>query len=577
MQDEEKDKPDTEQEVANVDTEPIELDNDPESTLDQKVARPGRFARFKTWYGDHKKLSVPLSIILLLIIVFGVPVSRYATTGVVLKRNVAIEVKDSDTKSPVSGAEVSWQNQNVVTDANGRATLYSLKPGPQTITISKKYYKDDQFQATVPILKSTLSTNTLIQATGRQVEIKAVDYVDGSVLSGVDITVADTTAKTKKDGTAIVVVPVGDKTQKATLSLSGYNNKDADINVSGDKIEQNTVRLTPSGKIYFFSKRTGNLDLMKSDIDGSNVATVLPASGYEQTYQTAIYQSPDWKYVGVITKRSASDDTPQLYVISTDDDQLISVDNGKANFSIDGWDGDTMIYTVSRTDLPGWQGGQSKLKSYNANNGKITLLDQTQGSDAATNINEIYNNVIVSSGTVTYSKYWGGSSYQMSGKQNSVQQIDTDGQNHKVIGSYDASSSSLQIALHNPTTFYISVNSNTPPYSTTYYQFSNGGTPKQVDIDPNSFYANTMNYYPSPSGKQLLWTEQRDGKNAILIGDQTGGNPSLIASYAEFAPYGWFSDKYLILNKNSNELYIVSAKGGTPQKITDYQSTNYFY
>jgi len=540
--------------------------------------QPGKFARAKAWYFARKKITIPGSILLLLLILAAIPASRYGLAGQVVAKNVSVEVKDSLTGTPVSGAEVSFGNQNVLTDAAGKTTLYKLRPGPKSITISKKYYKDDIIKSTVSIFGSQADAKVSLVATGRQVKVEVTDYIDGKTLDGVSINVADTTAKTDKNGQATIVVPVGSSTLKATLSLDGYNNKDIDIKVDNQKVAVNNATLTPSGKVYFFSKRTGKLDLLKANLDGSDVSTVVPASGYEQNYASSISQSPDWKYVGLITRRSADDATPQLYVLSTSDDKLISIDGGKSNYSFQGWSGDNLIYTVSRTDLPDWQPGKNKLKSYNAATGKITQLDQTNGvSGTDGTAYESYVFEMVSGNTVIFAKNWqfNGSQSQQS---NSLHSINADGQNHKVIATYEANNKpAVYYSQHSANSLYIWQQDSTG--SGTYYDFSIGSSaPKKVDIDSNTFYQGSQGYYPSPSGKQILWTEMRDGKNAILIGDQNGGNPKTIGSFSEYLPFGWFTDKYLILSKNSNELYVMSAKqGAEPLKITDYQYTNYYY
>jgi hypothetical protein len=45
----------------------------------------------------------------------------------------------------------------------------------------------------------------------------------------------------------------------------------------------------------------------------------------------------------------------------------------------------------------------------------------------------------------------------------------------------------------------------------------------------------------------------------------------VIASSSDFTPYGWFTDGYILVSKDSSELYIQTAeKGAKPLKITDY-------
>jgi hypothetical protein len=50
------------------------------------------WARFKTWYSNRKKWTVPFSILLFLLVLAGVPFTRYALAGTVYKKNLTIKV-----------------------------------------------------------------------------------------------------------------------------------------------------------------------------------------------------------------------------------------------------------------------------------------------------------------------------------------------------------------------------------------------------------------------------------------------------------------------------------------------------
>lgn len=568
--------------ALNTDTEPEVPVNIDIHKLDEQtpvdIPPVGKFSRAKHWYLNHKKIAIPVTLMLVILILATVPFSRYALSGMVVKKDLVIIVKDSTTSTPVSGVVVSLDSQKVLTDANGKATLLKLKPGPKIISISKKYYKDQTLKAVLPVIKNVSISNLSLAATGRQVSVKITDYVDGKALGNVNISVAGSSSKTDKDGKATFVVPVGSSSQKVTLEFNGYNKRTADIKVSNKVVESNELTLTPEGKVYFFSKRTGKLDLLKSNLDGSNVTTVLPASGFEQEYTSSISQSPDWKYVALILKRSSEDVAPQLYILSTEDDKLIAVDSGKANFNFQGWSGQNLVYTATRTDAPDSQTGKNKLKSYSAQTGKITQLDQTNGiTNAEGSAYETYSFHMVSGNNILYAKNWqiAGSSTQ----QNTLHSINADGQNHKLIASYEASSSKIPISYsqHSVNSVYIWQQEYNAKGN--FYEFTIGNAaPKKIEIDSNDFYVGSQGYYPSPSGKLTLWTEMRDGKNAILIGDQNGSNPKSLGSFSEYLPFGWYSDRYIILSKSNNELYVMSAHQEVkPLKITDYQYTNYYY
>ncbi len=537
-----------------------------------------KWQRFRTWYGAHQKWTIPASVFLLLIILASVPWTRYKAAGLLLKQNFNVKIVDSVSGTPVSGALVSFGSLNAQTDATGRAIFKNVKVGQHTFTVSKKYYQDGRFSALVPILKQKKVPDVKIVATGRQVKLVIKDLVSKKPLSGVDIEVAGTSAKTDKDGTAIIVVPAGVSSQKAKLSLSGYNDANADVKISDSQVLENDFALTPAGKVYFLSKRTGKLDLMKVNLDGSSAQVVVAGSGYEHDYDTTLLPSPDWKYVALVAKRSATDPTPQLYVLSTADDKLLSVDSGNADFSLQGWSDNYLIYTVTNNDTPTWQIGKNKLKSYNAATGKLTLLDQSAAAgDASASAYESYAFITIYANNVFYAKdwlktYYGSTPDLLSGKQNSAAIINPNGQGSKPIANYDPTGS-VQYVQHAPNAVYIWQRQNS---SDNFYDYTIGlSGPKAISLTSDQFYQSYPSYYTSPFGKQTFWAENRDGKNTLFVGDASGNNAATVASLSDYSPYAWFSDNYLLVSKGGSELYIMSAKGGKAIKITDYQPTAY--
>lgn len=533
--------------------------------------------RFKNWYKTDKAKSIPLTILVLILLIAAIPWTRYKAAGLVVKKNFSIVVLDADSHSPVSGAELSEGSLSTQTDGNGKAVLH-LSAGHHTLLISKKYYQDRKADVLVPIFSQKSSPSLALTATGRQVKIVVKNLITQNNLAGVDITVADTSAKTDKNGVAIVVLPAGVSSQKANLSLDGYNDSDVTVKVSDSKVAENDFNLTPSGKIYFLSRRTGRLDLMKANLDGSGAQLAVAGTGNEQDYNTALLPSPDWKYAALVSKRNPTDPTPQLYMISAADDKLLSADSGNATFTLKGWAGDSLIYYVTRGDIQPWQAGKDKLKSYDATSGKTTLLDQTSATgDASASAYEYYALVTVSGNNVVYAKNWTQVYYSsppglLVGKQNSLSIIGADGQNHKLVANYDAGSN-VQYAQHSPNAIYIWQQINS---SDKFFDYSFGlAAPRVVNITSDQFYQAYPTYYSSPSGKQTFWAENRDGKNTLFLGDSSGSNPSTVATLSDYSPYGWFSDNYLLVTKGGSELLIMGAKAGQTVKITDYQPTGY--
>jgi len=243
-----------------------------------------------------------------------------------------------------------------------------------------------------------------------------------------------------------------------------------------------------------------------------------------------------------------------------------------------GWSGDNLIYTLSRTDLNPWQTGSGKLKAYNVSTGKLTMLDQTTGSgNVNSNVYEYYNFVYLSAGNVIYGKGWTTQSQDdadFTGKEETLSSISPSGQNHQVVASYDAATKTADYSPYLPNSIYILASAQGS--DDTYYDYQVGTPPQQISLSLEEFYKNYPIYYPSPDGKKTVWTEQRDGKNTLLVGDANGSNGKVAASLSDYSAFGWYSSQYLLITKDNSELAIIGLTGGTPQKITDYQANTYY-
>jgi hypothetical protein len=104
-----------------------------------------------------------------------------------------------------------------------------------------------------------------------------------------------------------------------------------------------------------------------------------------------------------------------------------------------------------------------------------------------------------------------------------------------------------------------------------YYAYEGGKLTSTSSVDDQKFFGNAYpTYLVSPSDSHTFWAEARDGKNVLFVGDQDGKNSKQVAALSDYTAYGWYGDDYLLVSKNSSELYIMPIAGGTPIKVTDY-------
>lgn len=520
----------------------------------------------------NKRTWAIVAVVLLL--VFAVPVTRYKVLGLVWKKTVTVTVLDSKNNTPVSNATVQLGGGTAKTDANGKARVKG-SVGPNKLVVNKQYFKKHEGTGFVG-LKATKISNVALVATGRQVPITVVNKVSGKPVPGAEIKVLGTTAKTNAKGKATIVLPTTSATGKGSVSLKGYNTADATFQVTSSDVPANTIGLTPEGQIYFLSNLNGTIDVVKSNLDGSGRKTVLVGTGREDSNSTSLLASRDWKYLVLKAKRSSSN--PSLYLINTSNDKITEFDSGAASFTLAGWSGHNFIYDVVRDSVSFWQNGKEVIKSYNAETSQLNQLDQAQAEGSATSYAyQNFSNFYIVNSALVYTSQWYTYStagpYDVNGKNSTIRSVQPNGQNKKDHQNFPTNTIGyIQAALYAPQEVYFGVYSNSDN-KTAYYEFENGAV-NTASLDQSTFDKAYPTFLLSPDGKQTFWTELRDGKNTLFVGDANAGGKKQIASLSEYSPYGWFSDDYTLVSKNSSELYIMSkaglAAGKTPLKITDY-------
>jgi hypothetical protein len=513
------------------------------------------------------------AIVVVLLVVFGLPMTRYKILGLVLKKSMTITVRDSKSGTPVSNAEVQLAGVTAKTDANGQASL-KAGVGSHDLEISKQYYQTSGSHYFVGF-KSAAAPPVKLVATGRLVPIVIINKITGKPLKGVEIKVLDTTAKTDAQGQASVALPTTKATDAANLTLSGYNAAAVTVEVTDSVVKANSFALTPAGHIYFLSNQSGTIDIVKTNLDGSGRKTVLAGTGQEDQNTTSLLASRDWRYL--VLKASRDSGQPALYLIDTSDDKVTQFDNSNADFNLIGWYGHDFIYDMTQSSLPNWQPGRQVLKSYDADNQQLNQLDQNQAQGDANNYSQqSFYNYYILNGVITYNTQWyvyGTGGGDTSGQTDTIRTIQPSGQGKKDYQSFPAATTGyIQAALYEPQAVYYAVytdGNNTP----VYYSFEDQAV-TAASIDDAAFTKTYPTFLLSPSGNQTFWTELRDGQNSLFVGGADAQNPKQLASLSDYVPYGWYSDAYTLVSKNSSELYIMPATGLSasqqPLKISDY-------
>jgi hypothetical protein len=531
-------------------------------------------------YWARRKWTVPVTVLLLVLVVFVVPASRYSVLGLFLKGQVSVTVLDSKTNTPVTDAVVRVGGSTFKTNAAGKASG-SVRLGATDLNVSKQYYKDAAQSAMVTLSAEKNTYKISLVATGRQVPVAVVNKITGKPLAGAVVRVLNTDAKTDKNGKATIVLPATAASQKAVVELAGYNKLATTVLVTEKPAAANLFAMTPAGKLYFLSNQSGKIDVVKSNLDGTDRQTVLAGTGNEEPTTTSLLASRDWKYLALLSRRAGTN--ASVYLINTTTDKLTTIDEGNATFSLHGWSDDRFVYQVGRLGVETWQPKAQALKSYHAPTGKITTLDETTAEGTAS-WDYAYNNfsgVYLLDDEIVYAKNWLGGYYanRLAGKSVTMVSVKPDGTAKKTIKDFPVPAGEtyyfVTLKLYAPGEIYAQVPTGT---SSTYYEYEDGKIEQKPGVTSAVFDKNYATYLESPAGTQTFWGDERDGKNVLFVGDKAGKNEKQIAALSEYVPYGWYSDDYLLVSKDSSELYILPSDGSKPPtKITDYYKPAFSY
>lgn len=520
----------------------------------------------------NKWMWIGIGVIICLLL--ALPYTRYRLVGLVLKKEVQVTIIDSQTDTPVSNAVIHTTGASAKTNANGVAEL-NAGVGERTFTILKQYYKTSTAHYFVGFRGRHVLTVKLV-ATGRLVPITVLNAISGQPLSGASIHILSTTAKTNSHGQATMAIPANTTTDTATVSLSGYNTKQVTVQLTSATVAANSFTLTPSGQIYFLSNQGGTINVLKSNLDGSGLHTVLAGTGHETAATTRLLTSSDWRYVVLEANRDGT--RPALYLINTSNDQVTEFDSSNATFNLIGWSGHDFLYSLTNASTNLWQSGSQVVKKYDADQGQLEQLDQNQAVGTSTSYaDQSFKDFFIAGGNLVYDTEWSSQGgYDLSNEDDTIRVLDINTQSKQDSESFSAGSTeAIQAARYQPQAVYFAVTMNGG--STSYFQYANQ-TVQAVNINIGSFIQSYPTYLLSPSGNHTVWSQPSNGQDIFFIGDENGSSSKQIATLDNYSPYGWYSDSYILVTQNNDQLYILPASGLSggrqPLRITAYFEPN---
>lgn len=553
-----------------LDVTPEKIEEVEASTKKQTPKQP-KVKRFFAGYWRKKKWTLPVTVLAILVVLLVIPFTRFVLIGWFWQEKITVTVYDSQNHSRVTQAMVKIDGKSVQTNSNGQAKIGSVHVGNRSLSIEKKYYKTASTNIVVDVLAHGKNYDVSLVATGRLNKVAVTNRISGEVVEGVLVDGGEgNQAKTDEKGVANVVIPAEKQDLQVTLKADGFNDTKATI-LQG---KESNLQIIPSGKMYFLSKASGKIDVVKTNYDGSDRQVVVAGTGQEDDNETSLLASRDWKYLLLKAKRE--NNKTALYLIQTSDGSISTIDKGDADFSLIGWSGHRFLYTVYRNNVPYWQAKRIALKSVKAENKQLTTIDENDSTnDQYSGAFESLANFYILENQITYTKSWSAvNSYNMSalaGKQMTIASANPDGSNKKTLKAFPQEQSSyINAKLYKPQEIYYGIPTGS---NTQYFEFEDGAI-KSASSNDSVFNQQYPTFLVSPDGSKTFWTESRDGKNALFVGGKNAENEDTLTAKSEFKPFGWMTDNYLLMQKDNSELYITTKeqikKGGQPLKISDY-------
>lgn len=467
--------------------------------------------------------------------------------------------------------DVIVNGKHYKSDDKGKVQVRGVPYGKASISAKKTGFADVAYGVTLdfdPFLHKfggqveddAMRTIELsLQGVGIPVAFKVTDYLSGKPVTDGEFAVGDVVAKPNEQGMVSLKIPATDD-KKVTVSatLGGkYIDKKFDVALDA-KAEQN-VSLVPGGKHYFVSKRSGPLTVYSSNLDGSDVQSIVTGTGKE-TDAIAFAVSPDGKYGVLSSSREGTVDAKgnaiqAVYVVDLNTKQMTRVDAAiYVNFA--DWSGNTLVYTANSYD-----------QSSNTIRATLRSVETTEHRVFNFETADMIGVDTVAFNRVVYHKYtYSGAE---SGDSPVLREATINGDAQKTLGDNVGTSEGYMQLDFDRIAFRTDQDQAWHEYNLNADQLKTISQP--VADSRTQQFLSTAN---ADGGKRLL-IDRIDGKYTLFLKEANGERKQLYAAGGLGGPIRWVGDVvvFRIVDGQQTADYAVSINGGEPKKITDVTAT----
>ena len=482
-----------------------------------------------------------------------VPPSRYFVLNTVgVRSRASLTVMDDSTDRPLKNVQVTLGKQSAKTDDKGQVAFKGVRLGRQELNVERRAFAPTKKSVTIGWGSNPLG-QVQVKPVGAQYTFYVTDWLSGKPVASASATSGEYDAAADKEGKIVLTIDASDAEDlDVTIKADDYRDEVIKLDLS-NKARIDT-KLVASRKTVFVSKRSGKYDVYKVDVDGKNEDLVLAGTGRENENITLLSHPTDEVAVLVSTRDNVRNRDGYLLstltVIDLKDNSLASVAQSE-DIRLMGWSGDKLVFMQVAAGASAPNPKRQRIIAYD-------YKEQAKKELASANL---FNDFMLIGDTIYYIP---SSAYGMA-PTNQVYSMRADGANKATILDKNA------WAILRTSYDTLSLSSDQSWF--TYKLGDKKATASSSAPDSTQ----SRLYVDSPSGKASLWTEERDGKNALLLRDTQSGDDKVLKSQAGLQlPIRWLNSStvvYRIQTQNESADYVMSIKGGEAKKIKDVTRT----
>lgn len=507
----------------------------------------------RRWWENPKTRWATIIILgLLIVMLASIPNTRYFFLNVVgVRSKASVKVLDQSTQQPLKNVKVSIGNQTGVTDNEGRVYLSKLKLGRQDMVIERRAFAEVNKKITIGWGSNPLGDFQL-EPTGIQYTFQVNDFLSDKPIGKAEATSGDASAFSDDTGKLVLTLDTkSDEDVDITISKDGYRNEDMTV---GDNVQTIDVKMVPSKKHVFVSKRSGKFDVYKIDADGKNEELVLAGTGAERD-DMVLVPHPTKNVAALVSTRDNMRNNEgyllsTLTILNLETNESTSLGRSE-RFEIVGWVGDRLVYVQIAAGASTSNPKRQRLMTYDYATGESTEI-------ASSNY---FNDVLLADDKI----YYAPSAAFSDGANIALFVVDPDGKNRKVLIDKEV----WNIFRTDYSTLAIAVGQ-------AWYEYKpNDGKVNALSGAPAT--QKSRIYVNSPDKKRSVWVDDRDGKGVLLVYNLENREDATIASMSGLTtPMTWLNDTTVVYRINTDQEtadYVVNIEGGEPRKLINVTNT----